>query len=35
VQSEYQKEFENRVTALGYEYHLIRSLEDFKILFAE
>ena len=35
VQSEYQKEFEKRVTALGYEYHLIRSLEEFKILFAE
>jgi hypothetical protein len=32
VQSEYQKEFEKRVTALGYEYHLIRSLEDFKML---
>jgi hypothetical protein len=32
VQSEYQKEFEKRVTALGYEYHLIRSLEEFKML---
>ncbi len=30
MQSAAQKEFEQRVNALGYEYHLIRSLEQFK-----
>lgn len=30
IQSEVQKDFENRVTLLGFEYHIIRSLEDFK-----
>jgi hypothetical protein len=30
VQSDVQKEFENRVTSLGFEYILVRSLEDFK-----
>ena len=29
-QSEKQKKFESQVTALGYKYHLVRSLEDFK-----
>lgn len=29
-QSEAQKEFESTVTALGFKYHLIRSLEEFK-----
>lgn len=29
-QSDTQKEFENRVISLGFEYHLVRSLEDFK-----
>lgn len=28
-QSENQKDFEAKVTGLGYEYHLIRSIEDF------
>jgi len=32
VQSLQQKDFEQRVTALGYEYHLIRTLDDFKKL---
>ena len=30
VQSEVQKEFETRVTSLGFDYILVRSLEDFK-----
>jgi hypothetical protein len=30
VQSEVQKEFQKRVEALGFEYHLVRSLEQFK-----
>jgi hypothetical protein len=29
-QSEVQKEFQKRVEALGFEYHLVRSLEQFK-----
>ena len=33
VQSESQKYFEERVKSLGFEYHLIRSLESFKALF--
>lgn len=33
VQSESQKDFEERVKLLGFEYHLIRSLESFKALF--
>ena len=32
VQSAEQKDFECRVSSLGFEYHLIRSLEDFKLL---
>lgn len=32
AQSDAQKEFEKRVNALGYEYHLVRSLEQFEIL---
>ena len=32
VQSTEQKDFECRVSSLGFEYHLIRSLEDFKLL---
>lgn len=32
VQSAEQKDFECRVSSLGYEYHLIRSLEEFKQL---
>lgn len=31
-QSEMQIEFENRVKNLGYEYNIVRSLEDFKFL---
>jgi hypothetical protein len=27
-----QKDFESRVSSLGYEYHLIRSLDEFKLL---
>jgi len=30
VQSEVQKEFEQRVKLLGFEYHLIRSLNEFQ-----
>jgi tRNA(Phe) wybutosine-synthesizing methylase Tyw3 len=30
VQSEVQEEFQKRVEALGFEYHLVRSLEQFK-----
>lgn len=30
IQSETQKDFETRVKALGYEYRICRSLEDFK-----
>ena len=33
VQSDKQKDFENVVTALGFEYYLIRSLEQFKNIF--
>lgn len=29
IQSDEQKDFECRVSSLGFEYHLIRSLEDF------
>jgi len=32
IQSTEQKDFESRVKLLGYEYHLIRSLEEFKVL---
>jgi len=31
VQSEVQKDFQKRIEALGYEYKLIRSLNEFKI----
>jgi hypothetical protein len=31
-QSAEQKDFECRVSSLGYEYHLIRSLDEFKLL---
>lgn len=30
VQSVVQKEFQVKVEALGFEYHLVRSLEEFK-----
>lgn len=30
IQSDVQKEFEQHVVSLGFEYHLIRSLEQFK-----
>ena len=33
IQSLVQKDFESRITALGYEYNLIRSLTAFKELF--
>lgn len=33
VQSDSQKDFENRVTKLGYEYLIIRSLEEFQSRF--
>lgn len=32
IQSEVQKTFEEKVKALGFEYYLVRSLDDFKIL---
>lgn len=32
IQSQVQKEFEERITKLGFEYYLIRSLEQFKNL---
>lgn len=32
IQSDEQKDFERRVLSLGFEYHLIRSIEDFKTL---
>lgn len=32
IQSESQKEFESRVKLLGYEYHIIKSLEQFKTI---
>jgi hypothetical protein len=32
IQSAEQKDFECRVSSLGYEYHLIRSLDEFKLL---
>lgn len=32
VQSEVQKRFEEKVKTLGFEYFLVRSLDDFKIL---
>lgn len=31
-QSDKQKEFEAQVQALGFEYHLVRSLQDFQII---
>jgi len=30
TQSKEQKNFQERVEKLGFEYHLVRSLEDFK-----
>ena len=33
TQSTVQKDFQSRIELLGYEYHLIRSLESFKALF--
>jgi len=30
IQSEVQKVFENKVSLLGFEYYLVRSLEEFK-----
>ena len=35
VQSEYQKDFQNRVELLGFEYHIIKNLETFKKIFAQ
>lgn len=32
TQSEDQKEFEKQVSDLGFEYHICRSLEEFKII---
>lgn len=32
TQSDEQTDFESRVKALGYEYHIVRSLELFKII---
>ena len=32
IQSNEQKDFEERITKAGYEYHLIRSLDEFKEL---
>lgn len=32
LQSDKQKDFQNRVSDLGFEYHLIRSIEEFKLL---
>jgi len=32
TQSENQKEFEKDIKALGFEYHLVRSLDDFKTI---
>ncbi len=32
VQSENQKDFQNRIEILGYNYHIIRSLEQFQEL---
>ena len=32
IQSEVQKEFERRVTVLGFKYYIIRSLDEFKNL---
>ena len=32
VQSAEQKDFEERISKAGYEYHLMRSLDQFKIL---
>lgn len=32
IQSLEQKDFENRVKLLGFEYHIVKSLEEFKIL---
>lgn len=29
-QSKTQKEFQNRITALGYEYHICRNFDEFK-----
>lgn len=34
IQSEKQKEFENKVKALNQNYHLIRDFEGFKSIFA-
>lgn len=32
IQSENQKDFQNRIEVLGFEYHLIRSLDQFQKL---
>lgn len=34
-QSEKQKKFEKNITALGYQYHLVRSLEEFQGIFGK
>ena len=33
IQSEVQKKFESKVNLLGFDYYLIRSIEEFKKLF--
>ena len=35
IQSEAQKEFQKRIELLGFEYYLIRSLNQFKFLVAQ
>ncbi len=35
IQSQVQKDFEERITKLGQEYHLIRSLPQFKTLITD
>ena len=35
IQSIDQKDFENRVKILGFEYHIIKSLDEFIILIAK
>jgi hypothetical protein len=32
IQSDSQKDFESRIKLLGYKYHLIRSIDEFKML---
>lgn len=32
IQSDKQKDFEQRVTSLGFDYHIVRSLEEFNLI---